>query len=360
MAQVWRMTDTSDASPYAAQPAHAFWRSAVVERQRGTVAALHQPRFALTPKTQVMTAGSCFAQHLHRKLTALGWGVILEEDVTGLIPPRVAKSYGYGLYSARYGNIYTARQFLELIEEAMAETPPPPVIWEREGRYFDALRPSVEPKGLGSVEEVANARAAHLDAVRDVLCQAECVIFTLGLTEAWIDDATGRTLPTAPGTIAGNMRDTPAQFVNFGYEDVLADMEKARALLKAINPEMSLLLTVSPVPLTATATHSHIAAASTASKAILRAVCDTLLRRHGDIDYFPSYEIITTPVLGGPHFADNLRTPSDKGVRRVMKVFEDAYGGTNSAANGLAPQKGAETPDWDVECEEILLEAFAK
>ncbi len=354
------MPDPMDTSPYAKQPAHAFWRSAVVERKPDTIAALHQPRFALTPDTQVMTAGSCFAQHLHRKLMALGWGVIVEEDVTGLIPQRVAKSYGYGQYSARYGNIYTARQFRELITEATVEVPPQPVIWEREGRYFDALRPSVEPKGLASIEEVTLARAAHLEAVRDALCAADCVIFTLGLTEAWIDRSSGRTVPTAPGTIAGSMADTPADFVNFTYEEVCADMEGVRDMLRAINPDMRLLLTVSPVPLTATATPQHVALASTASKAMLRTVCDTMLRRHGDVDYFPSYEIITTPVLGGPHFADNLRTPSEIGVKRVMQVFEDSYGGTDKAAKGIKRQTVSDMPDWDVECEDILLEAFAK
>lgn len=347
---------TEHASPYANQPAHAFWRSSVVERKPETVRFLHQPRFALTPQTAILTAGSCFAQHLHRTLIQMGWGVILKEDVAPMIPPKVARRYGYGQYSARYGNIYTARQFLELIREAMGASQP--LIWHTDGRFYDALRPGVEPGGLETAEEVVDARTAHLTALRAALLEADCVIFTLGLTEAWRDAATGRVLPTAPGTVAGSMTDTPATFVNFSYEEVLADMEAVRVLLRELNPEMRLLLTVSPVPLTATATGAHVVQASTTSKAILRAVCDAMLRRYEDVDYFPSYEIITTPVLGGPFFDPNLRSPSQDGVSRVMDVFVQSYAG---GAVAEAPAVSADpVQDWDVACEDILLEAFAK
>lgn len=348
------------ASPYASQPAHAFWRSAVVEQQPDAVAKLHQPRFALTPDTAIMTAGSCFAQHLHRKLRGMGWGVIVKEDVSGHVPDRVAARYGFGQYTARYGNIYTARQWVELIEEATSETPPPPIIWAKDDRFVDALRPSVEPKGLEHPDEVAQSRTAHLRAVREALHAAECVIFTLGLTEAWIDRATGRALPTAPGTVAGNMADNPADFVNFSYEQVLADLTKARALLRGINAQMKILLTVSPVPLTATRTTSHIAVASTASKAILRTACDAMLRQFDDVDYFPSYEIITTPVLGGPFFAANKRNPSDTGVARVMQVFEDSYTGGQTVTAAPNDADPSQTDSWEVACEDMLLDAFAK
>ena len=354
------MSGSSQNSPYADQPSHAFWRTAVVEQRPETIAKLHQPRFDLTPQTAIMTAGSCFAQHLHRELSGLGWHIILKEDVSGRLPDKVAARYGYGQYSARYGNIYTARQWLELIREALSATPPHPIIWTKEDRFYDALRPSAEPTGLACKDDVAQARSAHLLAVREALHEAHCVIFTLGLTEAWVDRATERTLPTAPGTLAGNMIDTPADFVNFCYEDVLSDLTEARALLRSINPEMRILLTVSPVPLTATATSSHVVLASAASKAILRAACDGMLRRFDDVDYFPSYEIITSPVLGGPFFATNCRTPSRDGVAKVMQVFADSYTGGQTAKVNPTSTGSPEDEALEVACEEMLLEAFAK
>lgn len=352
---------TSDISAYQSQPASAFWRSAVVERQAATVADLHRPKFIIDPQMPVMTAGSCFAQHLHRKLDAMGWSVIQTEDIAGLIPKRVARKYGYGLYSARYGNIYTPRQLVELMREALAFVPvAEALVWEKDGRFYDALRPGVESGGLGSAEEVAQARAAHLLCVRAALQQAACVIFTLGLTEAWIDRTSGRTLPTAPGTIAGTMTDTPADFVNFGFDDIVGDMIAARDMLMALNPEIKMLLTVSPVPLTATATDQHVAVASTASKAVLRAACAALTGRFGNVDYFPAYEIITTPVLGGPFFAANLRDPSEAGVAQVMEVFARSYGAGDGVADEGLERAAAAPGEPDVHCEEIMLEAFRK
>lgn len=356
---------TSDTSPYQSQPSWAFWRSGVVERQPETVAHLHQPKFAIDADMPVMTAGSCFAQHLHRKLAGMGWHVIQTEDIADRIPGRVARRYGYGLYSARYGNIYTPRQLVELMQETLGQTADP-IVWERDGRFYDAMRPGVEPGGLGHPDEVARARTAHLICVRAALEQASCVIFTLGLTEAWQDRATGRTLPTAPGAIAGCMAENPADFVNFGFGDVVDDMCVARDMLMAQNPDVKILLTVSPVPLTATATDQHVAVASTTSKSILRAACAELVGRFDNVDYFPSYEIITTPVLGGPFFADNLRDPSQTGIARVMETFVASYaGGTISPASQTppAPQTApasAQDPEWDVQCEEIMLEAFRK
>ena len=349
-------------SPYSDQPAHAFWRSAVVERQPQTLAALHQPKFELTPDTPILTAGSCFAQHLHRTLTQLNWRVITKEAAPNGMSKRIAERYAFGQYSARYGNIYTARQWVELIQEAVSDAPVSPIVWSKDGRFFDALRPSVEPKGLLHPDEVAQARNAHLAAVRHALAEAECVIFTLGLTEAWVDQSTGRTLPTAPGTVAGTLADAPVSFVNFGYADVLEDVKQARQMLRDINPAMRMLLTVSPVPLTATATSAHVVQASTVSKSVLRAAADSIVTEFDDVDYFPSYEIITTPVLGGPFFDSNLRSPTKQGVDHVMKVFVDSYTDTQSD-HGLQPQAPAPADPmelWDAQCEDLLLDAFSK
>ena len=70
----------------------------------------------------------------------------------------------------------------------------------------------------------------------------------------------------------------------------------------------NILLTVSPVPLTATASGSHVLVSSTYSKSVLRAVAGDLCSECKHIDYFPSYEIITNPRLHSSAFANNLRS----------------------------------------------------
>src|SRR5271155_120350 len=124
-------------------------------------------------------------------------------------------------------------------------TPANPV-WQKEQRYFDALRPSVEPTGLEAPEMVLAHRKQHLGRVRKVFQKATVMVFTFGLTEAWIDKETGTVYPTAPGTIAGAFNPDVFAFKNFNYAEVLADFERFRLIMKKFNPEMRFLLTVSP------------------------------------------------------------------------------------------------------------------
>ncbi len=351
-------------SPYDDLPPQAFWRTAIVRQKPEALAHLYHPKFDLTANTAIMTAGSCFAQHIHRSLSTAGWHVLQHESRADIMPLKLAKQYGYDVYSARYGNIYTARQLLQLLTEALNDTPTAPLIWQKDGRYYDALRPSIEPEGFASRDSVIHARQEHLRAVRALLQQTECIVFTLGLTECWIDSATGRALPTAPGTVAGDYDSSQTHFHNFTHSEVLADLRAARDLLKSHGLAHRFLLTVSPVPLTATATGNHIGTASTYSKSVLRGVCGELDQTDPDFSYFPSYEIITTAVAGGPHFAKNMRSPTPEGVDAVLGIFAMSHATDTATTPPSVPvpptDDTAATEEDDLICEEALLEAFSK
>lgn len=347
-------------SPYEGLPPSAFWRSAVRMQDPDALDDLYKPKFDLTPETALMTAGSCFAQHMHRALREAGWNVLQEEGLYPLLPERFCARFGYDIFSARYGNIYTARQFRQLLEEAFSPEPVQAIVWEKQSRFFDALRPGVEPLGLDTPQDVTRARQEHIAAVRRSVEKADCIIFTLGLTEAWEDVATGRILPTAPGTVAGSYDPARAVFRNFGYQDVLDDMLAARDLLRAHGLGARFLLTVSPVPLAATATGGHVAPATIYSKSVLRAVCGHLQQAETDFDYFPSYEIISTPAVGGPYYARNMRDPSDEGVRAVIGVFSLALGAGEGSGGTVRHEDDGESDLHEVQCEEALLDAFRK
>jgi GSCFA family len=324
------MTDV--ATPYAGLPARAFWRTGVVEAAFPPP-TLFAPRWQLDRNDRIVTAGSCFSQRLGRALRAERFRVVDTEPVTN--DPRdlgdQAAAHGYGLYSARYGNIYTVRQLRQLLEEAHGQRQPADLVWERDGRYFDALRPNIEPTGFGSAKEVRKARKDHLERVREAFAQADVFIFTLGLTEAWIHKPTGQVYPLAPGVLAGTY--DPAQHVlaNFRLGQIKEDFEAVLAQLRSINPKLRTLLTVSPVPKTATATGAHILAASTYTKSVLRACAGELYEDHPDLDYFPSYEMIVAAKAAGRYYDDNLRTVSEAGVALVMRTFLEAYGVTTEA-----------------------------
>ncbi len=343
-----------DTSPYASLDDTKFWRTGVAETNPLIMHGLYRKRFEITQDDWIATAGSCFAQHIAANFRARGFRVLDKERAPASKDPELAKAFGYGVYSARYANIYTVRQLLELLREATAEKPWPVLVWEKDGRYYDALRPGVEPNGLATRREVVVHRAAHLARVRQVFRQTRVFVFTMGLTEAWVDTKAGRTLPTCPGTIAGTFDSSIHAFKNFNYEEIIADYRTFHAELAKFNPGVRHLITVSPVPLTATAADQHVLVATMYSKSVLRAVAGQLYAEFEDLDYFPSYEIIAAHPSRGFFFEGNLRSVSPAGVETVMRTFFDEHAAATSGDPRRARRKAAE----DVQCEEALLEAF--
>lgn len=352
--------------PYSGLPPRAFWKTAVEQADRTQFPGLVVPRFAIGPDTAVATAGSCFAQHIARALRGAGCLVLDGEPPPEAMPPEVAERFGYGLFSGRYGNVYTARQMRQLLDEiAEGGAPDPRHVWQREdGRFVDAFRPTVEPEGLDSAEEVLLHRAYHLERTAQMLRLADVMVLTLGLTETWEDRASGRVFPVCPG-VAGGTFDAKAHVLrNFGPAEVLADLAAVHALLQRFRPGMRMLLTVSPVPLTATASGDHVMVASSWSKAVLRAAVGEYLAACPLADYFPSFEIVREPASGGPWFDANMRTVSAAGVARVMGLFLRTHGLTTAPPTGRTAATADDDDDEgeadDLVCDDLLLQAFAR
>ncbi|MTH63286.1 GSCFA domain-containing protein [Paracoccus shanxieyensis] len=346
--------------PYVDLPKTAFWRSGVAEAGHDGLVDIFRPAFDLPRDAAIATAGSCFAQHVGRALREAGMTVLDAEPPPPGCMAATARRFGYRIYSARYGNIYTTRQLLQLVQDALADHVDAQDIWEKDGRFYDALRPTVEPEGLSSLAEAIALRHAHLAAVRSLFSRCSHFIFTLGLTETWAHRQTGRVWPTCPGTVAGRFDDSQHGFLNLGVSDVLADLAAIRTLLQQIRPQMRIILTVSPVPLTATASGGHVLAATTRSKSVLRAAADEFAAAHADVDYFPSYEIVTNPAARGAFFQPNLREVTAQGVNVVMRTFLAAYGLAAMPAPRTQTVAPSTDPAEDVVCEEILLDAFRK
>lgn len=350
------MSTTTPVSPYEGKPPKSFWKRAVAPKNPESFENLYEKKFAITADMKIATAGSCFAQHIARNMRQRGYQVIDAEPPPAGISPELAAQYGYGVYSARYGNLYYVRQLLQIANEALGNWAPSDWIWEKKGRFFDALRPLVEPEGHSSPEEVVAHRQHHLTKVRQVLETCDVFVFTFGLTEGWQHNESGTVYPTAPGTAAGSFDPAKYSFVNFGFIDVYADFLEFKHLLERINRNVKFLVTVSPVPLAATATDAHVLPATIYSKSVLRAVAGELANEFRNVDYFPSYEIITN-VLSGSWFYDvasGFRNVTPRGVDVAMSYFfaQHKIGAKKVAQRALSKD--------DVICEEVMLEAFGK
>lgn len=335
---------------------------------------LYKKKWPIDGRWKIAAAGSCFAQHISRHLRKNGYNVLDVEPAPPGLSANLHSKYGYSTYSARYGNIYTVRQLLQLVKEVSGTHEPGEVVWEANGKYFDALRPAVEPEGLESPDEVREHRTHHLARVEQMLKGMDVFVFTLGLTEAWIHTPSGTVFPTAPGTVAGEFDDEKYTFKNFTFDEILRDFAELQRVLETLrgNNNLRFILTVSPVPLTATASGRHVLQASAYSKSVLRGVAGQLAGEHPHIDYFPSYEVITNQTARGMFFEGNFRSIASQGVEVVMRSFflEHPIVGRSNEAGGAAdgpPNEGAQgdgravaaSATDDAQCEDALLEAFA-
>lgn len=152
------------------------------------------------------------------------------------------------------------------------------------------------------------SREATLAAIRKAIKESQRFVFTLGLTEGWINKTEGYTYAMCPGTLAGDFDPEEHLFKNFSFSEIRTDLVAALRAIREADPKIGFLLAVSPVPLTATASGEHVLVATTHSKSVLRGVAGEVSGKFGYVDYFPSYEIITAPAFRGMFYEPNMRS----------------------------------------------------
>jgi GSCFA family protein len=341
-------------NPYRGLNGHCFWARAMTAPAPGHIDPVVRAR-RIEPHHKVATMGSCFAQHLARHIRAAGLNYFVVEQAPESLDAARAQLRNFGVFSARYGNVYTVRQALQLFDRAFGSFTPAETVWHRDDRFVDPFRPQIEPEGFSSPDDVLNAAREHLGHVRDVFTQSDWLVFTLGLTEAWRSRTDGAVYPVAPGVAGGDYTPEKYEFVNFTAGEVREDLSAFVRQIRKVNPAVRILLTVSPVPLIATYEDRHVWVSTCFSKAALRVAADEVERSEPNVWYFPSYEIITSPAAGARYYADDLRQVTNLGVSHVMRVFTRHF-----IAEAASPPQVEPAPlqtATDVVCDEEMIEA---
>ncbi|MEM7037378.1 MAG: GSCFA domain-containing protein, partial [Bacteroidota bacterium] len=90
--------------------------------------------------------------------------------------------------------------------------------------------------------------------------------------------------------------------------------------LKEVNPDMQVMLTVSPV--------RHLRSGiveSSASKSMLRAACHTLTHNHPSVHYFPAYELLLDDLRDYRFFQSDLMHPTEMAETYIWEKFSTTY-----------------------------------
>jgi hypothetical protein len=309
--------------PYVGLHENQYWRSGVSGKLPGDFDPVSEETFSISKDDRIATLGSCFAQHIARAIQVSGYSYFVGETCPEGVSQEVQASYE--VFSARYGNVYTVRQALQLLQRALGLVHFGDLVSTRDGRWYDDLRPAAHPGGFESRESALADRELHLQAVKRVLVEADVMVFTLGLTEGWVHRESGAVFPMAPGVLSGAWDPRIHEFVNFDHDAVRQDLTDWLTLLRSVNQSARVILTVSPVPLAATYESRHVSVSTSYSKSVLISAAVELSQKCSLVDYFPSYEVILSPLVASRYFDFDLRHVRQEGVAHVMRLFSHHY-----------------------------------
>jgi hypothetical protein len=350
--------------PYRSQPARAFWsRSVAKDFAAGAMTVGPEP--LLRRGDRVASAGSCFASNMVPWLESSGLLYVRTEDPHPAFA-HLPENLGYRSFSAAYGNVYTARHLRQLLERASGDFQPAEDRWHEDEGVIDPFRPGLRYRA-GCDEEFDLLTRQHLRATLDAFNEATVLVFTLGLTEGWESTLDGAVYPACPGTVAGEFDPSRHRFHNFSAEEVRADLVEFIRRLRETNPGVRVILTVSPVPLVATATEQHVVVASSYSKAVLRVAAGETAASMPDVSYFPALEIVTGPQAPHDYLAEDRRSVTEAGITEVMQTLIAAsdlpeHGAPPAEAQPVgdperSPQMDLSRRIAEADCDEVLVES---
>ncbi|HLJ19575.1 MAG TPA: GSCFA domain-containing protein [Stellaceae bacterium] len=285
-----------------------------------------EPRFRLKRGSSIFTIGSCFARNIEEHLTPLGFDV----PMAAFGVPE--SEWPARPFARRAGilNKYTPPSMLQEVLQTLAILREPGA-FDRltDGLLYPLDGDTAIDLELGGYLPVTRQRAhERRRQVFEVFRRgfdADCVVITLGLVECWFDAARRRYLQETPNTPA--LRRETGRF-GFKLLDHAETFAAVRALTKCLletgNTGKRILMTVSPVPLTATFSGADVVIANAYGKALLRTVAQSIRDEFDRVDYFPSYEMVMASS-DKDIWEHDLMHVTDAFVRRIVETFVKTY-----------------------------------
>lgn len=103
-------------------------------------------------------------------------------------------------------------------------------------------------------------------------------------------------------------------------DSIVKDYEKIFEKLYEINPDLRIVLSVSPVRHWKDGAHEN-----TLSKSVLHLASSMLEEKFKNVSYFPSYEILMDELRDYRYFADDMCHPTDLAVNYIWEKFSYSY-----------------------------------
>ena len=251
-----------------------------------TIVDIPAPGFQIAPCEPMLFVGSCFADSIGQHFKDEGFPVVVNP----------------------YGTMYNPASILHTLQRLAATTPAPSLVRSDSIAVSSPAVPAASPAGLPST-----------------------VFLTLGTNHVYRLKETGE--------IVDNCQKRPAAL--FQEEELSVDqcadyLCQSITLLLQSNPDVHIVLTVSPIRYRKYGYHE-----SQLSKATLLLAIDRFLHQTSDIrhlQYFPAYEIVNDELRDYRFYASDMLHPSDQAVEYIWERLVDAY---------FSPEAKAYLKEWE-------------
>lgn len=278
----------------------------------------------INKKTAITSLGSCFAMEIAAALQSEGYNYVVKESNHG---PEGDYSFKDGhptiaASSAAWGILFNCPSFRQIVEKSFGLRNPAKILWshQNEGttKYCDPFREEIE---FPTPQAFERNYESHRNAARAAFLEAEVLIITLGLNEVWYFRPDGSAFSRSPWRTAPSF----VEHRTLTVEENVRELQRMLDVLREYNPDLKVVVTLSPVPLHATfqANRYHVIEANCHSKAVLRVAAQEFVEQNSDVYYFPSYELVTS--CSANPWAEDQRHINKPTVHRIMSLFKHMY-----------------------------------
>ncbi len=288
------------------------------KRLDGAVQISLRPSFSFSKTDKIFTIGSCFAREIEKHMSALGF-TLPALSVTIPAEERNSETANDIL------NKYSVHSMENEIRWAFGE--PLPAAEEfylkaGDNLWHDAqLVPNLKP---GTLERTTERRAT-VSSLFGSIPDCRIIVVTLGLAEAWYDTKTSLYLNGMPPQQAITAEPSRFELHILSLQDIVESLERIHSLLATHgHPDFRILITVSPVPFKATFSGGDALVANMYSKSVQRSAAEVFARKHSNVDYFPSYEIVSLSDRKLAYELDNIHVTTQL-VSHIMNTVAAAY-----------------------------------
>jgi glycosyltransferase involved in cell wall biosynthesis len=147
------------------------------------------------------------------------------------------------------------------------------------------------------LDELFLPRGVTPDNLKARLAAAEVLIYTLGVAPAFFDRQSSEFSMPTDSSLGSRAFAELFDFRTTTVQENVDNLEYITAQIRALNPNVRVVITVSPVPLHATFEFKSAMQADCVSKSILRVVAHEFVTRYPEVVYWPSFEVVRW--LGG-------------------------------------------------------------